>query len=149
MSALGKIKENFPDLPIFEKSGRRVFVEVSPGRAKELARFVYNELGARFSTASGLDTRAGVEILYHLAIDREGLLVSLRVLVPKPELKMQSFFDIMPAVEWVEREIHEMLGVDFTGHPNLKRLLLPDDWPEGVYPFRKKTFESEKEVTEK
>jgi len=38
---------------------------------------------------------------------------------------------------WIEREMHELLGVNFPGHPNLKKLLLPDDWPDGVYPLRK------------
>jgi Ni,Fe-hydrogenase III component G len=72
-----------------------------------------------------------------MAFDRLGVIVSVRVLVEKPELKMPSLTEIIPATEWIEREIHEMLGVDFIGHPNLERLLLPDDWPEGVYPFRK------------
>jgi Ni,Fe-hydrogenase III component G len=70
-------------------------------------------------------------------------------LVEKPELKMDSFTDFMPAADWIEREIHEMLGVDFVGHPNLTKLLLPDDWPEGNHPYRKQTFESEKENDER
>jgi Ni,Fe-hydrogenase III component G len=41
------------------------------------------------------------------------------------------------AAEWIEREIHDILGIDFKNHPNLKRLILFDDWPEGVYPLRK------------
>jgi NADH-quinone oxidoreductase subunit C len=36
-----------------------------------------------------------------------------------------------------EREVHDILGVQFTGHPDLARLLLPDEWPDGVYPLRK------------
>jgi NADH-quinone oxidoreductase subunit C len=35
-----------------------------------------------------------------------------------------------------EREIHDMYGVNFWGHPDLSPLLLPDDWPPGVYPIR-------------
>ena len=33
--------------------------------------------------------------------------------------------------------MHEILGINFKGHPDLKRLLLPDDWPDGVYPLRR------------
>ena len=95
--------------------------------------------------ATGIDTRLGVEILYHMTFDESEMVVSLRTLVEKPELKTESFTDVVPAVEWIERELHEMFGVDFSGHPGLDRLLLPDDWPEGEYPFRKKTFESENE----
>jgi formate hydrogenlyase subunit 5 len=43
----------------------------------------------------------------------------------------------MPAAEWIEREIQDLLGIRFDGHPNPKRLILADDWPEGVYPLRK------------
>ncbi|MCX6358013.1 MAG: NADH-quinone oxidoreductase subunit C, partial [Candidatus Aureabacteria bacterium] len=48
-----------------------------------------------------------------------------------------SLAPVLKAAEWIEREIHEMLGVRFTGHPNLKRLLLADDMPEGRYPLRR------------
>jgi Ni,Fe-hydrogenase III component G len=65
------------------------------------------------------------------------MIVSLRTLVEKPFLKMQSVATFLPAANWIEREIHEMLGVDFIGHPDLRRLLLPDDWPEGEYPYRR------------
>ena len=43
-----------------------------------------------------------------------------------------------PQAEWIEREIWEMLGINFKGHPNLKRLLLAEDWPEDKYPLRNK-----------
>jgi NADH:ubiquinone oxidoreductase subunit C len=106
-------------------------------------------MGARMSIASGVDTRPGIEILYHMAFDKHNMIVTVKVLVKKPELEMPSFTDFMPAAEWIEREIHELLGVNFIGHPRLEKLLLPDDWQEGVYPLRKKTFESEKENIER
>jgi NADH:ubiquinone oxidoreductase subunit C len=84
-----------------------------------------------------------------MAFDKHDLMVTVRTVVEKPELKMPTLTDIIPAANWIEREIHEMLGVDFTGHPGLERLLLPDDWQAGDYPFRKKIFDSEKENTEK
>jgi Ni,Fe-hydrogenase III component G len=43
----------------------------------------------------------------------------------------------VPATEWIEREIHELLGVEFRNHPDMRHLLLTDDWPEGNYPLRK------------
>ena len=53
---------------------------------------------------------------------------------------MASCTDFLPAAEWIEREIAEMFGVKFTGHPQPETLLLPDDWPDGVYPLRKSDF---------
>jgi NADH-quinone oxidoreductase subunit C len=52
----------------------------------------------------------------------------------QPEI--DSITPIFPGAEWIEREMWEMLGINFSGHPNLKRLLLADDWPEGKYPLR-------------
>jgi Ni,Fe-hydrogenase III component G len=145
-----EIKNKYSDkVEIFEKSPTRIYVTVAKPLAKEVVKFLHLDLGARFSIASGLDSRLGIEILYHLAFDKLGVVVSVRTLVEKPELEFETFTDFMPAANWIEREIHEMLGVKFNGHPNLTRLLLPDDWPDGVYPFRKKTFESEKENIER
>jgi NADH:ubiquinone oxidoreductase subunit C len=71
--------------------------------------------------------------------------VTLRTFIAKPECVMPTSALLVPATEWVEREIHEMFGVNFIGHPQLETLLLPDDWPQGVFPLRKKSFESETE----
>ena len=65
-------------------------------------------------------------------------MISLRVLTgnkEKPE--MESITSIIKGAEWIEREIWELLGVNFKGHPNLKRLLLDKTWPEGKYPLRR------------
>ena len=147
MNILEEIKNKFDGkIKVFEKNNRRTYVDVAKEDAKELVKFIYCDLGARMSTASGVDTKAGIEILYHLSFDKYAMVVSVRVIALKPDPEMPTFTDFMPSAEWIEREIHEMLGVNFIGHPNLKRLLLPDDWPNGVYPCRKKTFESEKET---
>jgi len=39
-------------------------------------------------------------------------------------------------MNWIEREMRELLGITFEGHPDPRRLLLPDNWPDGVYPLR-------------
>jgi Ni,Fe-hydrogenase III component G len=44
---------------------------------------------------------------------------------------------MIPGAEWIEREIHDILGIEIKHHPNMRRLVLADDWPEGVYPLRK------------
>ena len=53
---------------------------------------------------------------------------------PNPEI--DSLAPLFEAANWVEREIHELLGINFRGHPDMRRLLLSDDWPQGVYPLR-------------
>ncbi|MBN3033519.1 MAG: NADH-quinone oxidoreductase subunit C [Candidatus Saganbacteria bacterium] len=148
MSVIEQIKTRFGGkAAVQERSPRRVYLTVQKQDVTALGEFLFRELGGRFSTASGVDTRPGVEVLYHFAFDRDNLVVSVRTLAEKPELELPSLTPAVPAAEWVEREIHEMFGVNFAGHPNLATLLLPDDWPDGVYPLRKKTFESEQELT--
>jgi len=52
----------------------------------------------------------------------------------KPEI--DSLAQLFPGAEWIEREIWELLGINFSGHPNLRHLLLIDEWPQGEYPLR-------------
>ena len=63
--------------------------------------------------------------------------VSLRVVLPKDKPEIASLAPVLEGANWIEREITEMLGIHFIGHPDMRRLLLPEDWPEGVYPLRR------------
>ena len=122
---------------IEEKSPTRAFVMVEREALLDAAKFLFHDHGARLCTASAVDTRWGVEILYHFSLDPVNKMVTLKVLVEKPFLKMESVASFLPAANWIEREINEMFGVEFLGHPDMRRLLLPDDWPEGEYPHRR------------
>lgn len=61
--------------------------------------------------------------------------VILLTTISREEPRIASLATLYPGVDWHEREMYDMYGVIFEGHPNLKRILLPDDW-EG-FPFRK------------
>ncbi len=129
-----KFKEDIVDL--FDKSPKRVYIEIKPESIVKVASYIFKDLGARFNTASGVDTRVHMEILYHFIIEDINLLISLRVKLAKSKLEIDSLAPVFEAANWIEREMHEMLGINFKGHPDLRRLLLSDDWPEGVYPLR-------------
>ena len=124
-------------LEVFDKSPKRVYIEIKPQSLVAVATYVFKNLGARFNIASGLDTYKNIEILYHFTFDETNLLISFRVKLPKNKLTIDSLAPIFEGANWIEREICEMLGVNFKGHPELKRLLLPDEWPQGVYPLRR------------
>ena len=124
-------------LELNDRSEKRVYVTIKKEILPKIARYLFNDVRARFVIASGVDTRKAIEILYHFSIDEIGLIVSLRVILDKSNLEVESLVSIMKCAEWIEREIHELLGVNFKGHPNLKHLLLKDDWPEGNYPLRR------------
>ncbi|MCX5715218.1 MAG: NADH-quinone oxidoreductase subunit C [Candidatus Omnitrophica bacterium] len=122
-----------------ETSPRRVYFSVKKEDIFETVRVLFKEMGCRFSIASGIDTPQGLEILYHFSFDKRGEIFSVRVLIEdKKHPEIDAITPIFPGAEWIEREMWEMLGINFKGHPNLKRLLLSDDWPEGDYPLRQK-----------
>jgi NADH:ubiquinone oxidoreductase subunit C len=121
----------------YEHNPRRIYIAIKPEDIKEAAFALFKNLGLRFNTASGQDTPLGLEILYHFSADQSGEIFSLRVKIPdKKSPEIDSLAVIFPAAEWIEREIWEMLGINFKGHPNLKRLLLSEEWPEGEHPLR-------------
>jgi NADH-quinone oxidoreductase subunit C len=136
---LAGISQRFGEsvLQIVDRSPARVYIEIDPAVLPDLARHLVREVGARFNIASGLETPACFEILYHFTIERLRVLVSLRVKLDKSAPRIDSLAPLFKGANWIEREMHELLGIDFRGHPNLERLLLPEQWPEGVHPLRR------------
>ena len=120
-----------------DKSFRRVYVEVKPEDIPETTRFLFRELEARFSIATGLDTPAAIEVLYHWAFDQCGLMFTVRTKLNRDKPVIESIAPICKGAEWIEREMWELLGITFQNHPDLRHLLLADDWPEGKYPLRR------------
>lgn len=119
------------------KNPRRLYVEIDPGEIRNISRELFANLKFRFVIASAVQTIAGFQILYHFSLDETGLILSLRVKLGKETPEVDSISDLVPAADWIEREIHELFGIRFRGRPELERLLLGEEWPEGVYPLRK------------
>ena len=125
-------------LKVDGSSGKRAYVDIEPKSVADAAAFLFKDNGCRFNTASGVDTFEGIEILYHFSHDPSGFVVSMRVLLKdKKDPHVDTITKVTKAAWWIEREIHEMLGVEFDGNEDLRPLLLADDWPKGVYPLRK------------
>jgi len=93
------------------------------------------------SIISSSDRGNDVELIYHFTIyyghHLQELSLGLRVNVPKNDLKIPTITDIIPGALFTERETQEMMGVEVIGIPDNRRLFLPDDFPEGIYPWRK------------
>lgn len=139
MSLKAQVKERLGSKIVnwYEHSTKRIYLSIQPEDLKQAARILFKELLFRFITASGTDTPSGIEILYHFSFDKTGEIFSLRVLIEdKKKPQIESLTSVFVAAEWIEREMWELLGVNFIGHPNLKHLLLIDEWPEGKYPLR-------------
>ena len=114
---------------------RRTWVELDQGELKEAIRVLRNETRMRFMTIAAVDLGTDIDLLYHLSLE-DGV-VTLRVRIPKEASRSETIADIVPAAELVEKEISEMFGIAFSGHPRSKNLLLPDEWPAGERPLRK------------
>jgi Ni,Fe-hydrogenase III component G len=76
-----------------------------------------------------------IELLYHFC--NGPFILTLRTLVPYSHPVVTSVCSLIPYATLYERELIEMLGVEIQDTPSTDRLLLPDDWPDGVYPLRK------------
>ena len=99
-----------------------------------------NELQARFMTSVGTDKRpitGDFGILHLFSLDRDHLYVLLESPVSESDLRIDSITPVVPGADWGEREFRDAVGVHPEGHPDPRRLLLADDWPEGVYPLRR------------
>lgn len=117
--------------------GRRAIVSVRPTAITSVASYLYHDEGYRFIIASALHTRKGFEIYYHFSHDAEGLVLSLHVILDSEKPHIESLSNMFSASNWIEREMHELFGIDFLNHPNQERLLSEGNWAEDVYPYRK------------
>ncbi len=119
-----------------------VTVQVEPDNLLEVAKKL-KEIGfdhVKSVTAIDLPEQKELEVVYHISslgnLDLAKVIVVLKARVPSEEPHLPSLIEIWPSSKYLEREEYEMLGIVFEGHPELERLLLPDDY-EGPPPLRK------------
>jgi NADH-quinone oxidoreductase subunit C len=134
------------------------FVVVTPANLVEVCRFLRDEPRLKFellNCISGVDyfepdakkaPKAGfephLEVVYHLSSFTHGHRLVVKIILPRwkddkvGELPdVPSLVPIWRAADWHEREVYDLCGVHFTGHPDLTRILLSEDWVG--YPLRK------------
>ena len=117
---------------------RRIYLPCESQNARDVCKFLFEDLGLRFVIATGIDSDNWFEVLYHFANDETGHVVTVKAFIRDRENPaIESISTFIPGAEWIERELHDLLGIEIKNHPNMRRLILHDDWPEGVYPLRK------------
>ena len=128
--AIGELKEAPPSDPS---------IKVSAERIKDVADFLHANPDLSFDflmCLSGVDYANGnLGVVYNLASMSKRHKIALKVEVSKADAKVPSVSSIWRTAEWHEREAYDLFGIHFTDHPDMRRILLPDDW-EG-YPLRK------------
>lgn len=119
-------------------SAKRLYVEVP---AEDLVRLVeaLRALlpGMRLATSTGIDLREGIGVFHHFAVNGAPLVVTLKALAQKPRPRLPSVAAVHAAAGWIEREIHDFLGVEFEGHPDPRRLLKARELPDWAHPLRR------------
>lgn len=115
-------------------------VHVNAEHWRELAIFLLNDPSMKFdwlANLSGIDYAADdkMAVAYDLYSFELKHTFAVKVYTPRTAPSIASVADLWPAADWHEREAYDMLGIDFPGHPDLRRILCADDW-EG-FPLRK------------
>lgn len=122
-------------LPVQVKRDRRIFISVSRNDLIKTVNILSNELNIQhLSTITARDTGSEFEILYHFLLN--GVIITIRTTCPKDDPTIDTIVNIFPGAVLYERELSDILGIVPRGHPDLRRLVLPDDWVGG-YPLRK------------
>ncbi len=137
----GRRYANYSDggtLPLAQEA----WVEVEPGRVREVVSFLMGFDFPHLIVMSGDDLGEAVEVNYHFVLFREAgrgdqLFLNLKVRLPKGELVLPSLYDLVPAADYPEREIRDMLGVRFEGLPVEGQAFVPDGFPELALPWRR------------
>ncbi len=115
---------------------RRIFCRVEPGNLTASLAVLKNSLGFTYlATISGVDLGENFEIIYHLANEYTNL--NVRTRIPRASPHVESICGVIPGAILYERELQDMFGIVVDNIPDPRRLVLPDDWPEGQYPLRK------------
>ncbi len=134
----GDLATAFPDrLEWSDRSPKRLYVNVRPEDLVEVVSWLRaHHAGCRLGTSTGIDLREGVGVFHHFVINGEALVITLKTVAPRPEPQIPSLAASIPAASWIEREIHEFLGVDFVGHPDPRRLLKAEAFSD-TFPLRR------------
>lgn len=138
-----KLKAGFGD-DVFEFDGEALdpFIKVNPTKILKICAFLKSEKDLKFDVLmclSGMDYGAGDEpslgVIYNLHSLEHNHKITLKVSLGREEPKLPSVESVWRTADWHEREAYDLFGIVFEGHPDLRRILCPDDW-EG-WPLRK------------
>lgn len=121
---------------IIEKKLRYYFV-VREKDLHKVVTYLFKTMGCRLSTATATERYNAIEVLYHFSHDATGIYYCPRILMTnKDKPQMPSITPIVKGAEWIEREMAEMYGIDFKGHPRKEPLLTKNNPTVRKQPLR-------------
>jgi NADH-quinone oxidoreductase subunit C len=99
--------------------------------ARELREIGFDRLGM----VTAVDLGDDFEMVYRVTSRSLSCSAFVKVRIGRAEPQVASLCEIWPGANWQEREVWDMFGIDFAGHPDMRRILLPEEWPG--WPLRK------------
>ena len=125
------------------KSGRfdhnEMTLEIAPPKIASICGFLkYDQNFIRLSSVTAVDrypAEPRFEVVYHLHSVERNHRVRLKCRVRGEDPVIESVASVWRSANWYEREVFDLFGIHFLNHPDLRRIMMPDDW-EG-YPLRK------------
>ncbi len=120
-----------------EPRERRVFLRVKPDAVRRAVQALKGRFETlRFMTLSAVDRGLDIEFLYHFQAG--GGVLTIGCIKPKEDNTLDSIVDMVPAADFIEREVSELFGVRLVGHPQPEHgFILTRDWPEDKRPLRR------------
>ncbi|MBS7604759.1 MAG: NADH-quinone oxidoreductase subunit C [Candidatus Bathyarchaeia archaeon] len=125
-------------IEVYRQRERRIFANVKSEAVRRAIEALKNKYGdMRFMTLSAVDAGLDIEYLYHFHID--GIVLTIRTIRPKENPILESIADLVPAANFIEREISDLFGIRLVNHPEPEPagLILTKDWPEDKRPLKK------------
>jgi len=109
------------------------YFQIEPQSVVEAGRYLRDEPGVQFEvlsdlTAVDLPKENKIQIVYHLYSYSQRHAIVLKVDLPREEPHVSTVENVWKAANWFEREVFDLFGVNFEGHSDLRRILLPEDW---------------------
>jgi NADH-quinone oxidoreductase subunit C len=135
------VQERFGEMVLgFDETLLNPSIKLAPEAIAEVGQFLKDTADLQFNSLmclSGVDYGAGksLGVVYHLQSMTLMHQIVLKVDLPRESPAIPSVALIWRTADWHEREVYDLFGVRFEGHPDLRRIFLPDDW-EG-HPLRK------------
>jgi NADH-quinone oxidoreductase subunit C len=135
------LKQKFGDRILgFDGQALNPWIKITPEATLEISRFLRDDPNLSFTSLmclSGVDygADANLGVVYNLYSMKHRHKIVLRVDLPRNNPRLPSVESVWRTADWHEREAFDLFGIHFDGHPDLRRILCPDDW-EG-YPLRK------------
>jgi Ni,Fe-hydrogenase III component G len=136
---MGDLKDSLiEDGTYVHKQPRRIFVQVHPEKIRTVVQHMLDRYAMwQFITVSGRDLGDDLQACYHFVINERKIAITFRLNVPRNKPEHPTISDLVPAAEFIENEVRELFGIVQVGHPNVRRIELPEDWPANEYPMRK------------